>query len=121
VIIHRVKHPTIPVADFKPDEITGRQRVLRWFQHDVPIPNDCRLKVEDERDGTFVLWAIYVSLPESTDETGVLVAKTGADSLAQAIVDEIEVPQVCSLTRDCDFVIFQNSPESRAECHRKCQ
>jgi hypothetical protein len=119
--IHRVKHGTIPVSDFKADEVTGSQKVLRRFQNEMPTPNDARLRVEDERDGKFVLWAHYVSFPENIGEDGRLSAKTGADSLDQPTVDKIEVSPNIGPAQDCDFVIFQDSPESRADCHHKGQ
>ena len=118
--IIRVKHSTIPVSAFKPDKSNGhRPKVLRWFQHETII--DSSLSVEDERDGKYVLWAHFVSVPLNVPEGKVGVIGTGAESLAQSIVDEIEVAPVSNLTHGCDFVIFQDSPISRESCQHKDQ
>jgi hypothetical protein len=117
---YRVKHSTIPVSAFKPESARGyRPKVLRWFQNESPI--DCSLAVENEHDGKFVLWAHFVSFPLNAPEGEVTTIGTGAESLAQSTVNEIEVAPASNLTQGCDFVIFQDSPEVRAECQHKGQ
>ncbi|MGA2801835.1 MAG: hypothetical protein ABSE97_05635 [Verrucomicrobiota bacterium] len=116
--IHRVKHRTIPVSAFKPDKTNGhRSKVLRWFENEhLKHPHDCLLRVENERGEDFELWADFVSVPLNALKGEVIPIITGSESLAQSIVAEIEVSTNTALARDCDFVIFQNSPVCRAEC-----
>lgn len=116
----RVKHSTIPVSAFKPEAANDyRPKVLRRFEDELPI--DCSLRVEDERDGKFVLWAHYVSISLNVPEGTAATITPGAESLDQTTVDKIEVAPVSNLTHGCDFVIFQDSPEVRAECQHKGQ
>jgi hypothetical protein len=121
--IHRVKHSTIPVSDFKPEAANGyRPKKLRWFKDEHLLhPNDCSLSVEDERDGKFVLWAHFVSVPLNVSSSKEGTIGVGAESLAQSTVDEIEVAPVSTLTRDCDSVIFQGSPKVQELCLHKGQ
>lgn len=80
----------------------------------------CPLRVENEREGDFELWADFSSVL-STHESEVIVQTTGRESLAQPIVDKIEVAPVSNLTHDCDFVIFQESPRLRELCQHQGQ
>jgi len=120
--IHRVKHKTISVSDFKPEAAKGyRSKVLRWFQNENLKQPDCPLRVEDERDGEYALWTFHVSVPLNVSEGKVATIRTGSESLAQSIVDKIEVAPASSLTQGCDFVIFQDSPKTRELCQQKGQ
>ena len=122
--IHRVKHSTIPISAFKPDKSDGyRPKFLRWFENEhLKHPHDCSLRVENEREGNFELWADFVSpLPLSLPADGGVTAVTGSESLDQTTVDKIEVAPVSNLLHGCDFVIFQNSPQIRELCQQKDQ
>ncbi len=124
--IHRVKPVAIPAADFKPEKAKGfRPKTLRWFENEHLKHPDCSLRVKNERDGSFELWADHVFVPLNQPKdapTGAATTiGTGSESLAQSIVDKIEVAPVSNLTPDCDFVIFQDSPLIRAECLQKGQ
>jgi hypothetical protein len=120
--IHRVKHDTIPVSAFKPEAVKGnRSKILRWFQNEHLKQPDCPLRVEDERDGKFVLWTLHVSVPLNIPEGGAGVIGIGSESLAQTTVDKIEAAPVSNLTHGCDFVIFEDSPISRESCQHKGQ
>jgi hypothetical protein len=119
---YRVKHSTIPVSAFKPDKSNGyRPKVLRWSENEHRQP-DSLLRVENEREGYFELWADLVSpvlltLPAG----GGVTAATGAESLDQTIVDKIEVAPNAAQFQGCDFVIFQNSKQIRELCQHKGQ
>jgi hypothetical protein len=120
--INRVRHGTIPVSDFKPDAAKDyRPKVLRWFKNEhILHPNDCSLRVEDELDGEFVLWADFsfsLPMPSGAGLTG----GTGNELLVQTIVDKIEVSPNSNLTHGCDFVIFEDSPIFRKFCLQKGQ
>jgi hypothetical protein len=120
--IHRVKHSTIPVSAFKPDPKTHRPKFLRWFEDEHIKHPDCRLRVENEREGYFELWADFVSpvlltLPAG----GGVTSATGRESLDQATVDKIEVAPNADSAQGFDFVIFQNSPQIRQSFHHQDQ
>ena len=110
--IHRVEHATIPVCDFKPEK--SRPKVLRWFQYEAPF--DYWLSVGHEGGGKYVLWADSVSIALIFHEGEDVIPISGRESLAQSIVDTIEVAPDSTHTHDCDFVIFQNSPIMRKSC-----
>jgi len=121
VKIDRIKHATIPASDFKPDKTSHRSKLLRWFQNENLKHPDCTLSVAEEHNGEFVLWAHFVAVPLNVSTASKGSLTVGAESLAQSIVDQIEVAPVSNLTRGCDFVIFQDSPLSREFCQRKVQ
>jgi hypothetical protein len=122
--IQRVKHSTIPVSAFKPEAAKNyRPKVLRWFKDEhLLYPHDCSLRVDEEHGETFVLWAHFVaSIPPNIHAGVVATIGVGAESLAQPIVDRIEVSPASGPALDCDFVIFEDSPQVREECRRKGQ
>lgn len=121
--IHRVKHTTIPVSAFKPAAANGhRRKVLRWFEQEhLKHPHDCLLRVENECDGSFELWADFASTFLNVPEGVATTIATGSESLAQSIVNKIEVAPISNLTRDCNFVIFQESPQMRELCQHQDQ
>ena len=119
---YRVKHPTIPVSEFKP--VDFRQKILRWFTNEEP--NDYRLDVEHERDGEYVLVAYSRArvVPQAPPKNilGVpALIEVDHGSLAQSVVDKIEVAPNYELAEDADFVIFEDSPLVQQQCRRSGQ
>ena len=118
-----VKHPSIPVSAFKPETKPYRQKVLRRFEDEHPT--DCRLSVEKEHDGKYLLLAHYssTSLADKNPAKGesIYYGTEGFDILDQKTVNEIEVAPTCILTEGCDFVIFHDSPIAKESCRNSNQ
>ena len=118
--IHRVK-----IVNFSFFEVN--RRILRWFKQE--FPTDYVLRVSDVGpEDTCVLWAhAFWAEPHSEtgladfSEAGRLRISPEPQPLDQPTVDKIERSTAATQLLGCDFVIFENSPKSRAECQAEDQ
>lgn len=116
--IYRVK------SRFTEEELSGKR--LRWYTEEYPSNYTLRVSDFDPADNRFVLWAVSWTLePEAVIErTGKCERRQilqGEESLDQPTVDKIEVAPPVGALHGCDFVLFEESPISRAECVAKDQ
>jgi hypothetical protein len=110
--VPKVASPNIPRDDFK--ATAGRSKVLRRFVDERP--HDYVLRVEQEQnDGSFALRQLPKGMPIGTsDPEQVPQWEDFGQLLDEETVRVVERLKHGTFIKNCDFVIFQNSPSTEA-------